>query len=277
MKLRATPRAAGSLMSAATLWRCLCALCGLCGVFGLTGSALADEPLPAGPVIVSGNVPDEATRAAVLARARELFGADRVVDQLGVSAVAAPPQWLQQVNKLLTPDLRQVRQGQLRVEGPVVEVSGQVTQEAQRQQIVKAMAARLDNPAYVVRDGLRVGFDAQRALDQALANRLVEFEPGSADLTAQGQAVLDELLPVLQQVEGRRIEVVGHTDSDGSREQNLILSQARADSVKAYLVSRGVDGTRILTGGAGPDRPVADNRSSEGRARNRRIEFRVLA
>jgi OOP family OmpA-OmpF porin len=230
------------------------------------------------PVVVSGSVPDEATRAAILARARDVFGADRVVDQLSVVAgVAAMPQWTQQIHKLLTPDLKRISQGQLRVEGPLVEINGQVDSEEQRSTLVKGMATRLDNAAYTVRDGLRVGAGAQQALDQALANRIVEFEPGSAQLTAAGQQVLEALLPVLQQFNTRRIEVVGHTDSDGSRERNLALSQARADAVKDYLVGRGVLATRIQTAGAGPDRPVADNRSAAGRTRNRRIEFRVLA
>jgi OOP family OmpA-OmpF porin len=230
------------------------------------------------PVVVSGSVPDEATRAAILARTRELFGAERVVDQLSVVAgVATMPQWTQQIHKLLTPELKRVSQGQLRVEGPLVEINGQVDSDEQRSAIVKGMATRLDNAAYTVRDGLRVGTGAQQALDQALANRIVEFEPGSAQLTAAGQQLLDTLLPVLQQFGTRRIEVVGHTDSDGSRERNLVLSQARADAVRDYLVARGIAAARIQTAGAGPDRPVADNRSAAGRTRNRRIEFRVLA
>lgn len=239
-----------------------------------SGSAAAAQ----GKVVVAGTVPDEATRAALLARARETFGADRVVDQLGVaSGLGTPPGWAQHVGRLFTPELRRVAQGQLRVEGTVVELGGQVDSDEQRQTLVKGLAARIENPTYVVRDGLRVGASAQATLDKALANRIVEFEPGSATLTLAGQRVLDDLLPLLQTMGGRRFDVVGHTDSDGARDANLLLSQARADSVKAYLVQRGLPAASIQTAGAGPDRPVADNRSAEGRARNRRIEFRVLA
>lgn len=232
---------------------------------------------PAPKVVVSGTVPDEATRAAILARVRELYGAERVVDQLGVGPLVAPPQWSQQVQKLVTADLKRVSQGQLRIEGNVVEIAGQVDSAATQSMVVKGMATRLDNPTYTVRDQLRVGASSQQMLDAAMANRIVEFETGNATLTPTGQRVLDELLPVLQQLSGRRFEIVGHTDSDGTRQGNLLLSAARAETVRAYLVSRGIPAAALVTSGVGPDRPVADNATSEGRARNRRIEFRVLA
>lgn len=229
------------------------------------------------PVVVSGTVPDEATRAAILARVRQLYGAARVVDQLGVGPLSAPPQWRQQVEKLLSADLQRVSQGQLRVEGNLVEISGQVDSVATQTQLVKGLAERLDNPTYTVRDQLRVGASGQQLLDAALARRIVEFETGNAQLTPAGQRVLDELLPVLRQLAGRRFEIVGHTDAEGTRQGNLVLSAARAETVRAYLVSRGIPAAALATSGLGPDRPVADNASAEGRARNRRIEFRVLA
>ncbi|HSW04151.1 OmpA family protein [Aquabacterium sp.] len=237
------------------------------------GAAVTAAP----KVVVSGTVPDEATRAAILARVREVYGAERVVDQLGVGPLAAPPQWSQQVQKLLTPDIKRISQGQLKIEGNVVEVSGQVDSAQTQAQLLKTLATRLDNPTYTVRDNLRVGASGQQVLDTALANRIVEFEPGNATLTPIGQRVLDDLLPVLQQLNGRRFEIVGHTDSDGTRQHNLLLSAARAESVKAYLTQRGIAAAALVTSGLGPDKPVADNLSAAGRARNRRIEFRLLA
>jgi OOP family OmpA-OmpF porin len=232
---------------------------------------------PAPKVVVSGTVPDEATRAAILAKVREVYGAERVVDQLGVGPLAAPPNWSQQVQKLLTPDIKRVSQGQLKIEGNVVEIAGQVDSAQTQSQLVKAMATRLDNPTYTVRDNLRVGASGQQVLDAAMANRIVEFETGNATLTPAGQRVLDDLIPVLQKLAGRRFEIVGHTDSDGSRQSNLLLSAARAESVKNYLMQRGIPATSLVTSGLGPDKPVADNGNAEGRARNRRIEFRLLA
>jgi OOP family OmpA-OmpF porin len=237
----------------------------------------ASAPGHAGPVVVSGVVPDEATRAAILARVRELYGAQRVVDQLGIDKLVTPPQWAQQVQRVLTPELLQVTQGRLRISGNVVEIDGRAESEPLHQRLIDGMVTRLDNPTYTVRDALRVSPPAQQALDAALAQRTIAFEPGNATLTRAGMQVLDELIPLLRQFAGRRFEVVGHTDDRGTRAANLDLSAARAAAVKAYLVGQGIPAADIETSGAGPDRPVADNLSPEGRARNRRIEFRVLA
>lgn len=238
---------------------------------GLASAAQASS------VVVSGVVPDEATKAAILTRARELYGAQRVVDQLGVAKLAAPPQWGQQVVRLMQPELKLVSQGELRVRGTVVDLQGRVESAAVAQQVPAALSAQLANPTYQVRHGLRVAAPDQAQLDAALANRIVEFEPGKDRLTANGARILDELLPVLKQFQGRRFEVIGHTDSDGPHEANVTLSRARAEAVRQYLIQRGLAASAVLTQGLGPDRPVADNATPEGRARNRRIEFRVLA
>jgi OOP family OmpA-OmpF porin len=200
-----------------------------------------------------------------------------VVDQLGIDKLVAPPQWAQQVQRVLTPELLQVTQGRLRISGNVVELSGRTASDTVRQQVIAQMVTRLDNPTYTVRDGLRVAAPTQQMLDAAVARRTIAFEPGNAALTPSGMQVLDELIPLLRQFAGRRFEVVGHTDDRGLREANLLLSAARAETVKAYLASKGIPAADIPTAGAGPDRPIADNLSAEGRARNRRIEFRVLA
>lgn len=234
-------------------------------------------PAAAGKVVVGGVVPDEATRAAIVARVRELYGADRVVDQVGVDKLVAPPNWAQHVQRVLTPDLKRVSRGQLSIQGNVVEISGQVDNEATHQQVLSQVATQLNNPTYTVRDLLRVGASGQAQLDDALARRTIEFESGNATLTPGGARVLDDLLPVLRQFAGRRFEITGHTDDQGGRETNMQLSAARAEAVKAYLVGKGIAAADLVTSGAGPDRPLVSNATSEGRARNRRIEFRVLA
>jgi OOP family OmpA-OmpF porin len=113
-------------------------------------------------------------------------------------------------------------------------------------------------------------------LDAALANRIIEFESGKATLTDAGKAILDQMSVALLKVKGKRVELIGHTDNAGSRASNVSLSQARAEAVKAYVTGKGVNPDSIAVSGEGPDRPVADNRSAEGRARNRRIEFKVI-
>lgn len=252
----------------------------LCAAFGLAlghavpVTAANDVPAP-GKVIVSGTVPDEATRQSVLQRAREVFGVDRVVDQLGVGNLVAPPNWNNYLQRIISPELKQVSRGQISIAGNVIDIKGEVANEAVRQQVVSDLSTKL-NTTYTVRNGLQVGAAGQDQVDLALANRTIEFESGNAVLTPTGRQVLDGLAPVLRNLSGRRFEVTGHTDAQGSRPQNIALSAARADAVKAYLAGKGVAAEAFSTSGAGPDRPIATNDTPEGRARNRRIELRVV-
>lgn len=246
-------------------------------LLGATPGAAQTAAAAPGKVVVAGDVPDEGTRQAILARVRELYGADGVVDQLGVRAVSAPPQWAQQVQRVLQPELKLVSRGQLDIRGNVLEVRGEVAGEAQRTQVLDGLRRQLGNPTYTVRNGLRISAAGQDQLDAALANRIVEFEPGSATLTPTGQAVLDDLLGAIRRMPDRRFEIIGHTDGQGARLSNLALSAARADAVKTYLAAKGANAALLETSGAGPDRPVASNETLEGRARNRRIEVRVIS
>lgn len=225
-------------------------------------------------VVISGTVPDEATRVAVISRMRALYGADRVVDQLTLGSVVAPPQWNQYVSKLLSPSLKQVSHGQLNIQGNTVDIRGEVGNEAVRQQIASDMAQSL-NPTYTIRNGLRVAVQEQSVVDQTLANRIVEFEPGSAVLRQTALPILDEMAVAMGKLKGRKFEVIGHTDASGARAANVSLSLARAQSVKTYLIGKGLPADSLAISGQGPDQPVASNSTDEGRARNRRIEFRV--
>ena len=241
---------------------------------GAQNTAPAPATPQPGQVLASGTVPDEATKAAVLAKLREVYGADRVVDQIAIGPVAMPANWNGYVQKLITPDLRQISRGQLKIDGSNVSLRGEVANEALRQRIASNVATSL-NPTYTVNNGLRVSAAEQALLDNTLANRTVEFDSGKATLTPTGRAILDEMVAAMQKLKGRRIEIIGHTDSAGLRASNVSLSQARAATVKAYLAAHGIAEENLSASGQGPDRPIASNDTAEGRARNRRIEFRL--
>lgn len=104
----------------------------------------------------------------------------------------------------------------------------------------------------------------------------VTFAFGSSDLDPQFFAVLDSVAKVLNKYNKTLVEVAGHTDSVGSAESNLILSERRANTVAEYLVSRGVNRDRTMVVGAGEEYPVASNGTAEGRALNRRVELSLL-
>jgi len=255
----------------------LCML--LAGVVQAQHSALVVPanviPQP-GQVVASGTVPDEKTKVDVLRRLQDLYGVGNVIDQIEVGGVVAPANWSEHVSNIIDKPLQDIHHGQLEIDGTQIRLQGEVANEAIRQQIVSSIATTL-NPTYRIANGLRVVApqNEQNRLDDVLANRIIEFQLGSATLTPSGQHILDELAEVLPQLSSQRIQIIGHTDSSGSRATNLALSQARADAVKAYLVGKGLSASRFDTTGAGPDQPAASNDTPTGRAKNRRIEFRA--
>lgn len=104
----------------------------------------------------------------------------------------------------------------------------------------------------------------------------VTFELDSAQLTPRSRDVLERVADDLLEHPTLRVEVQGHTDSSGAEVYNLDLSQRRAEAVRAYLLSRGVEARQVEASGYGESRPIADNDTPEGRARNRRVVISVL-
>ncbi len=103
----------------------------------------------------------------------------------------------------------------------------------------------------------------------------VDFQAGSAILQPDGEVCLDEVAQVLVEQAGVRLFVEGHTDNQGSGDDNLALSRRRAETVVKRLVAGGVEPERLHALGYGGSKPIADNDTEEGRAQNRRIAFRL--
>jgi outer membrane protein OmpA-like peptidoglycan-associated protein len=104
----------------------------------------------------------------------------------------------------------------------------------------------------------------------------LKFETGSTTILNRSKAELDELATILQQAKGKRLDIFGHTDSQGSKENNSKLSKKRALAIARYLESKGVDPSILNPRGYGEEYPIAPNNTPDGRSKNRRIEFRLL-
>ncbi|MDF6562312.1 hypothetical protein NLP37_24410, partial [Escherichia coli] len=127
-----------------------------CLASALPAHAAAGDAAPVpGQVVAGGMVPDEATKATVLAKLRELYGSANVVDEIEVGNVVSPPNWSANVQKILSPAIKQVNRGQLNIDGTQVSLHGDVGNEAQRQQLTSDMATALGQ-SYTIKNGLRV-------------------------------------------------------------------------------------------------------------------------
>jgi OmpA-OmpF porin, OOP family len=102
------------------------------------------------------------------------------------------------------------------------------------------------------------------------------FDFDRANLKPEGRAKLDDLVSKVKDINLEVVIAVGHTDSVGADNYNQRLSVRRAEAVKSYLVSKGIEKNRVYTEGKGEKQPVADNKTGEGRAKNRRVEIEVV-
>lgn len=124
------------------------------------------------------------------------------------------------------------------------------------------------------------GADVERVgegIRLVLNENAVRFDTGKATLTSAAKANLNKLVPVFKEYADTNIEIYGYTDSTGSPEFNLTLSQKRAESVKNYLASNGLISSRFKITGMGIADPIATNDTADGRTQNRRVEFAILA
>jgi outer membrane protein OmpA-like peptidoglycan-associated protein len=103
----------------------------------------------------------------------------------------------------------------------------------------------------------------------------VNFENNSAKLRPESASVLDGAVATLKANPSLEVEVEGHTDNKASDQYNLGLSQRRAESVRSYLVKGGIAASRLTAKGYGKTKPVADNATEDGRAKNRRVDLRI--
>lgn len=109
-------------------------------------------------------------------------------------------------------------------------------------------------------------------------NRQIHFETDSAKILGDSNSLLEEIADVLQTHKGiTSVEIQGHTDNTGTREHNQQLSEARANSVRQWLITAGVDPGRLTAKGYGQDRPLAPNVTAANRAKNRRVQFIILS
>ncbi|HSD64253.1 MAG TPA: OmpA family protein, partial [Ignavibacteriaceae bacterium] len=161
------------------------------------------------------------------------------------------------------------------------DTDGDTLNDGQEVNTYKTDPLKADTDGGSVNDGIEVnrGTDPLNPDDDVIKVGVpivlegITFATGKSDITPESEATLNKALKTLQNYPEIIVEISGHTDNVGSSSSNQKLSQRRADAVRNWLISKGIDGSRIEAKGYGEDRPIAPNDTPEGRQKNRRIEF----
>jgi len=259
----------------------------------------ADSPdVTAAPITVSwaggsatifGEVSDEANRVALVSTLEDAFSGD--IDSTGfVVKEGAPSErdWLSPIIGLLKIGGETLPEGKIFVNASerLVQMSGEYETRQGRADAMDDIEALVAGTTFAFTSGLSIPeppaytpqdvVDLQESIDDLIEGKVVEFELNSNVLTPVGVELLDEVLAALHQFPNVPIEIAGHTDSQGDAAENLDLSERRAQAALDYFIANGQDAERFVVRGYGEDFPVASNDTEDGRARNRRIEFKAL-
>ena len=237
-----------------------------------------------GGVVLRGRFLDERQRAAVESYARARFGAGAVNVSTRLDD-GLPQGWALRVLAGLEA-LGELNRGELLVTKDRIAVRGVTGDKAARGNITRTLSSRLGRAAYTVDVSYDERLDPQAALptpqecvrtiNTILDSHKITFAPGSATINADARQTLDRVAEAMIPCIDVKMEIGGHTDSQGRDEMNLQLSQARAEAVLEALLARRVPISNLTARGYGETRPIADNGKEEGREANRRIAFTLI-
>ncbi|MCP1626240.1 OmpA family protein [Pseudomonas nitroreducens] len=236
-----------------------------------------------GQITVNGQLPDDADKQRLMDALHAQFGADKVSGDILVDPQTLPAGWL---DKLIAALPQLSASGvKLGLDGDKLSIDTSALPEDQRFELSQALRelfsgysiSGLWERASAALAGLKSGFSAED-LVHALNLMNVYFDSNSNAITSDSVEILGRAAQAIRSApQGTKIEVAGHSDSVGSDEANLAMSQKRADAVQAKLVALGVAPSMLIAKGYGASKPIADNATEDGRAKNRRIEFTVLS
>jgi len=242
---------------------------------------------PEGLLQLRGRVPDALVRGAVESYAHARFGPASVHSAMRVDP-ALPEGWPLRVLTGLQA-LSQLRNGALIVQAGFLRIEGLTMDEDARARVTRLLADKLgeaqnyaidityQEPAASEEPDHPTPETCVAQINDILAEQKITFAPGSSEIEGAAVRVIDKIATVLRFCPDARMEIGGHTDSQGREEMNQALSQSRADAVLNALMAR-----RVLTGnltakGYGESEPIATNDTEDGREANRRIAFRLIA
>ncbi|MEY3003658.1 MAG: hypothetical protein RLZZ491_834 [Pseudomonadota bacterium] len=239
-----------------------------------------------GRLILRGRLPEGTVGQAVEAYARALFGQDRA-DVATRMVEDLPIDWA--VRAMIGLDaLAQLNEGTMTLEPETLVLRGRTGNAEAESDLSRFLGEQLGQDAdFQLRISYMEALDPVASLpspEECIAriaeiqrDTKITFDPGSVAINAAAGAVLDRIATVLPECRHVRMEIAGHTDSQGREEMNLNLSQSRANAVLDGLLARNVLVSNLTAQGYGESQPIASNETEAGREQNRRIEFRALS
>jgi outer membrane protein OmpA-like peptidoglycan-associated protein len=229
---------------------------------------------------LTGEVPNEATKTRVVARAKALIGQNGIVDvidELKINNKPAPSGYDAIVDRGVDTVARCL-DGKSNLTSSAFGLSCEVESATEKGLRGAASAdvvgGRLGTIDLRVKAAEPTVDPCDKDFADALSKAQINFATSSAIIQASSDPLLDKLAEIAKRCPGK-MRVEGHTDNRGQHDSNMSLSRARAESVRTALVKRGIQGDRLTPEGFGPDKPIGDNGSDEGRAKNRRIEVHM--
>ncbi|QIE55882.1 OmpA family protein [Pikeienuella piscinae] len=234
---------------------------------------------------ISGAAPDPLIGESVAAYARVTMPGGEVETALSYDGVFAPG-WRPAAMAMISA-LSKLERGRARLGPESVEVEGEIRDPLAIADLQRELVQSLDDgrraetritvsPARLAAAQPLPPIRCAAALTEVVSTDPIRFSPGSAEIDEASAPVVARLTETLARCAGGRIEIAGHTDSQGSEKTNLRLSRARAEAVLGALLKAGARLSLLTSAGYGEAEPIADNGTEAGRALNRRIEFRVL-
>ncbi len=237
-------------------------------------------------VTVAGHISDRASGDAIIEMVKKATGVDAVSDLQGVAA--GKPDGFDEARNLATGIVGRLEASEAILSNKTLTLTGHALTATTRNEVLNAISNSLPDgftgEAKVTLQDSNLdisaaeasGDNCQNLLNSSMANGKIEFEVNRAVIKPVSAGLLDELVNNVASCPNVRIEIAGHTDADGRDGYNQKLSEGRAIAVREYLIRAGVIASRLDARGYGESRPVGDNNTDEGKARNRRIEFNVI-
>lgn len=231
-------------------------------------------------VTVVGHAPSADAKRAIVKAAGEVFGASGVDDQISYAS-GAPDGFVEAATGAMEATAR-LAGGHFTITDSALEIEGTTFHDRAKARIAGLATDAIPESFKTVvtivtrQVGQPVdGAGCRDRLEMVLSEDRVDFDKGAAAISQDSYPLLDRIAGVLMRCPESAVEVGGYSDSDGSEEKNLALTQERAQAVLDYLVDAGVRLERLTANGYGEADPIADNTTEAGKAANRRIEFTI--